>query len=87
MLFPQADKEEEIIEDDTEDNEPPSLKNIQKAWSHLRNLVIRRSSTMLLSMVPDFDYILRKEIQENAPSVHINLLIFPTSMSPRDSNI
>jgi hypothetical protein len=73
VLFPQADKEEEITEDDTEDNEPPSLKDIQKAWSDLRNLVIRRSSTMLLSLVPDFDHILRKEIQENAPSVQTSI--------------
>jgi hypothetical protein len=69
VLLPPADPEEvpEVEEDSEEVQPPPSLREIQRAWNHFKDLV-QRSSTELLSTLPDVDYALRKEIQGNGPS-------------------
>jgi hypothetical protein len=63
VLLPPADPEE-VPEVEEEVQPPPSLREIQRAWNHFRDLVVQRSCTTL----PDVDYALRKEIQGNGPS-------------------
>jgi hypothetical protein len=67
VLLPPADPEE-VPEVEEEVQPPPSLREIQRAWNHFRDLVVQRSCTELLPTLPDVDYALRKEIQGNGPS-------------------
>jgi hypothetical protein len=69
VLFPLEVQEVEEDYVDLEVSPPPSLKEIQETWNRLKTLIIRRSSERLLSAVPDFDHLLREEINENRPTL------------------
>jgi hypothetical protein len=69
VLFPLEVQEVEEDDVDLEVSSPPSLKEIKETCNQLKTLIIRRSSESLLSTVPDFDHLLREEINEKRPTV------------------
>ena len=68
VLFP-ADVEEVEDDDDELEAPPPSLREIQGIWTHLKSFILRRGSEKLLSGVTDFDHLLRQEIEDNRPTM------------------